>query len=160
MHLLRGRQAACIGADEARDAPQLIADAFRHPSNPREALRSTGVLLSNRIAGHVRAVEPDRRVRQMIKWASASLDGQVTLQKAAKVVGLSSGRASHLFVDEAGIPFRTYVLWLRLVRAVEAHSDGMSLTGAAQEAGFADSAHFSRTFKRMFGVPAAALAMS
>ena len=31
---------------------------------------------------------------------------------------------------------------------------------AAQEAGFADSAHFSRTFRRMFGLPATALAMS
>ena len=34
---------------------------------------------------------------------------------------------------------------------------GKSLTTAAHEAGFADSAHFSRTFKRMFGIPAAAL---
>ena len=34
---------------------------------------------------------------------------------------------------------------------------GRSLTEAAHEAGFADSAHFSRTFRRMFGLPAAAL---
>ena len=34
---------------------------------------------------------------------------------------------------------------------------GASLTAAAHEAGFADSAHFSRTFRRMFGVAAAAL---
>jgi AraC-like DNA-binding protein len=36
----------------------------------------------------------------------------------------------------------------------------MSLTQAAQEAGFADSAHLSRTFKRMFGLPAASLEIS
>jgi AraC-like DNA-binding protein len=29
---------------------------------------------------------------------------------------------------------------------------GVSLTTAAHEAGFADSAHLSRTFKRMFGM--------
>ena len=33
----------------------------------------------------------------------------------------------------------------------------MSLPEAAHAAGFADSAHFSRTFLRMFGLPAAAL---
>jgi AraC-like DNA-binding protein len=75
-------------------------------------------------------------------------------------VGLSPSRASHLFVEETGLPFRTFVLWLRVTRAVDAHIAGMSLTEAAQAAGFADSAHLSRTFKRMFGLPAAALEMS
>ena len=63
-------------------------------------------------------------------------------------------------MEETGLPFRTYVLWLRVVRAVDAHTKGASLTEAAQEAGFADSAHLSRTFKRMFGLPAASLEMS
>jgi AraC-like DNA-binding protein len=63
-------------------------------------------------------------------------------------------------VEETGLPFRTYVLWLRLIRAADAHAGGLSLTEAAQDAGFADSAHLSRTFKRMFGIPAAALEMS
>jgi AraC family transcriptional regulator len=64
---------------------------------------------------------------------------------------------SHLFVEQTGLPFRTYLLWLRLTKAVESMAAGASLTEAAHEAGFADSAHFSRTFRRMFGVAAAAL---
>jgi AraC-like DNA-binding protein len=52
------------------------------------------------------------------------------------------------------------VQWLRLIRAVDAHAGGLSLTEAAHAAGFADSAHLSRTFKRMFGMPAASLEMS
>ena len=36
---------------------------------------------------------------------------------------------------------------------------GDSLTAAAHDAGFADSAHFSRTFLRMFGIPASVLLM-
>ncbi len=44
-----------------------------------------------------------------------------------------------------GLAFRTYVLWLRL-SGRDAVASGGSLTQAAHEAGFADSAHFSRTF--------------
>jgi AraC-like DNA-binding protein len=121
---------------------------------------TAGREVAARIASHVRTVEPDRRVRQIIKWATDNLDGAVAIRDAAEAVGLSTSRASHLFVEETGLPFRTYVLWLRLVRAVDAHTQGASLTEAAQQAGFSDSALLSRTFKRMFGLPAAALEMS
>lgn len=158
--LMRGRPGASISAEEARDAPSLIKLAFEDASDPVGALREAGVKIVNRIAGHVRTIEPDRRVRQIIRWATDNLDGAVAMAAAARSVELSPSRASHLFVEETGLPFRTYVLWLRLVRAVDAHARGASLTEAAQEAGFADSAHLSRTFKRMFGLPAAALEIS
>ena len=158
--LMQGQTAAQLNADQAQDAPALIRRAFEEPVDPKNALRTIGVEITNRIAGHVRASEPDRRVRQIIKWAGDNLDGAPGINDAAHRVGLSPGRARHLFVEETGLPFRTYVLWLRLVRAVDAHSAGMSLTEAAHEAGFADSAHLSRTFRRMFGLPAASLAIS
>jgi len=43
------------------------------------------------------------------------------------------------------------------MRGLEAFASGASLTDAALDAGFANSAHFSRTFRRMFGTAAAAL---
>ncbi len=158
--LMAGRPAAPISAQQANDAPAAIKRAFQQPDDCRAALRRTGMEICDRIAGHVRTIEPDRRVRQMIKWANDNLDGALGINEASNGVGLSPSRASHLFVEETGLPFRTYVLWLRLVRAVDAYTGGLSLTEAAQEAGFADSAHLSRTFKRMFGLPAASLAMS
>jgi AraC-like DNA-binding protein len=158
--LMQGRSAATITAAQAHDAPKLILEAFQHPLDPRSALREAGLKISNRIAGQARVVEPDRRVRQIIKWAIDNLDDSLGIEEAARGVGLSASRASHLFVEETGLSFRTYVLWLRLVRAVDARIAGRTLTEAAQEAGFSDSAHLSRTFKRMFGLPAAALDMS
>ena len=158
--LMQGRPAASMNAAQAQDSPHLILEAFQHPHDPRGALREAGMKISDRIAGHARVVEPDRRVRQIIKWATANLDRPLGIDEAARGVGLSSSRASHLFVEETGLPFRTYVLWLRLVRAVDVRTAGRTLTEAAQEAGFADSAHLSRTFTRMFGSPAAALEMS
>lgn len=46
------------------------------------------------------------------------------------------------------------------MRAVEQLAGGKRLTEAAHHAGFADSAHFSRTFQRMFGLPAASLELT
>ncbi|MDP1557123.1 MAG: AraC family transcriptional regulator [Hyphomonas sp.] len=160
VQLMQGRPAATLTAAQAQDSPRLILEAFQHPRDPRGALRDAGKKISDRIAGHARVVEPDRRVRQIIKWAIDNLDSPLGIDQAARGVGLSPSRASHLFVEETGLPFRTYVLWLRLVCAVEARLAGRTLTEAAQEAGFSDSAHLSRTFKRMFGLPAAALEMS
>lgn len=159
-HWMAGRPAAALGAEDTLDTAERIAQAFRDPGDPRGALRDAGLHIAGRIAGHGRTAEPDRRVRQMIRWARENLDGALGVNEAAEGVGLSPSRASHLFVEETGLPFRTYVLWLRLVRAVDARVAGRSLTEAAQEAGFADSAHLSRTFRRMFGLPAASLDMS
>lgn len=158
--LMQGRSAATMTASQAQDSPELILAAFSHHQDPRRALREAGMKITDRIAGHARVAEPDRRVRDIIKWAVENLDGSLGIDEAARSVGLSPSRASHLFVEETGLPFRTYVLWLRLVRAVDARIAGRTLTEAAQEAGFSDSAHLSRTFKRMFGLPAAALEMS
>ena len=54
--------------------------------------------------------------------------------------------------DLAGLPLRRYVLWLRLRDVLLSLAEGASLTEAAHAAGFADSAHMSRTFRDMFGV--------
>lgn len=103
------------------------------------------------------AARPDVRVRKMMQWALAAIEREVTLAEAAAQVGLSPGRARHLFVEQTGLPFRVYVLWLRLTRAVQTYASGQSLTEAAHVAGFADSAHLSRTFRRMFGISADSL---
>jgi AraC family transcriptional regulator len=100
---------------------------------------------------------PDPRVLAMIAFARRNLEDTVTLPSAAGYVNLSPSRARHLFVAQTRLPFKTYLLWLRLERAVALYAGGSSLTEAAHQAGFADSAHFSRTFRRTFGLPAVAL---
>ena len=65
--------------------------------------------------------------------------------------GLSASRFSHLFTQSVGIPFRRYLLWLRLQRAAGALLTGQSITSATYGAGFSDAAHLSRTFRRMLG---------
>lgn len=75
----------------------------------------------------------------------------------ARTLGVSASRLRHLFAEQIGMSFRRYTLWLRLNAAIDEVLHGASITTAAHAAGFADSAHLSRTFRRMFGiVPSAA----
>lgn len=134
-----------------------LRDAYRQSPADEKALEKIGCLLVERLAGSLSGSVPDLRVRKMMDHVALRLDGAITLGSVAKAVGLSPSRARHLFVAQTGLPFRSYLLWLRITKAVSIMSGGSSLTEAAHEAGFADSAHFSRTFRRMFGIPAASL---
>ena len=96
------------------------------------------------------------QVRPEVLNASQFIDDHLAetplLTAAAHHVGLSSRQLRRSFTTEIGIPFRRYVLWRRLRRALLAVDDGADLTTAAATAGFADSAHFSRTFRQTFGL--------
>lgn len=75
----------------------------------------------------------------------------------ANQINLSESRMQHLFKQTVGIPLRRYYLWMRLKVVVKLVLQGRSLTNAAYEAGFSDSAHFSRTFKSMYGIKPSSL---
>jgi AraC family transcriptional regulator len=136
---------------------QLLA-AFDASERDDASLIELGRELLARIApGSERDERPEVRIRKMVAWASERIDTPVSLVDAAAHVGLSSGRARHLFVESTGLPFRTYLLWMRLNRAVELFAVGSTLTEAAHGAGFSDSSHLSRTFRRMFGIAADSL---
>ncbi|AKV03918.1 Transcriptional regulator, AraC family [Labilithrix luteola] len=74
----------------------------------------------------------------------------VSLRSLASRLDLSPGHASTLFHAHVGISFRRWQLWRRLMRAIPYLRPG-GLAHAAQEAGFADQAHLSRTCARLLG---------
>ncbi len=100
---------------------------------------------------------PDPRLAALVR--SSAFDGvPPTLAAAAQRIGLSPSRFSHLFSAEMGIAYRAFVKWRKLLATLDSVSRGADLTQAAHAGGFADSAHFSRTFKDIFGLtPSAAL---
>ncbi|TMP79978.1 AraC family transcriptional regulator [Pseudoalteromonas phenolica] len=67
-------------------------------------------------------------------------------------LNLSESRFLHLFKDTMQIPWRPYLLWRRLICALQTLQQGKTATEAAYIAGFSDSAHLSRTFKKQFGL--------
>jgi AraC-like DNA-binding protein len=104
------------------------------------------------LSGHVTENPVDQRVIQAIAYMKVRLAEPLTLQAVAGYVGLSAGRFRHLFVEETGISFRCYLLWARLNRALELGFSGTPWTEAAHATNFADSAHLSRTTRRMYGI--------
>lgn len=98
------------------------------------------------------------RLESSLRQIDVLLDqGAIQLADVADRASLSSERFRHLFAEALGVPFRRYVLWRRIGRAVGLLNRGSGVTAAAHAAGFADGAHFARTMKVMFGVAPSAL---
>lgn len=98
------------------------------------------------------------RVRKLLRaLESLPPEAETSLEALAAQVGLSPSRLLHVFTESVGVPLRPYVRWLRVQRATASIVSGAPLAQAAAEAGFADAAHMSRTFKDMFGLAPSAL---
>ena len=97
-------------------------------------------------------------LRHAIAVLPTMLDRSVHLGQVAAAAGISASRLGHLFSDELGLPFRAYVRWARLQRAIDHARHSATLTEAAHAAGFADSAHLTRVCHEMFGLAPSLLA--
>lgn len=98
----------------------------------------------------------DPRLERALAALDQHLAGKVSAQALAQAAHLSLSQLERLFAHQLGLPVRRLVLWRRLRIALHLALAGGTLTEAAHGAGFADSAHFSRTMKQLFGVTAAA----
>jgi AraC family transcriptional regulator len=156
----RGRALlARYGATDIADLQAGAAQALARPLHAaysaaadNAALIALGQQAVATLAGQAPLVgSVDARISRAIAWMRARLDSPLSLQAVAEVAHLSPSRFRHLFVAQTGVAFRAYLLWARVETAVAVAMSGQSWTAAAQEAGFADSAHLSRTCRRMFG---------
>ena len=100
----------------------------------------------------------DERIQKLITQLKGCLpDGCLKpaswrANEVAASLSLSEGRFLHLFSETMGITWRPYLLWHRMICAINALTKGACATDAAHMAGFSDSAHLSRTFRSLFGM--------
>ena len=104
-------------------------------------------------------VEPRRaraleRVKQAVAVAPAA---KWTVEKLARVAGLSPFHLCRVFRRMTGTSIYDYVLRERLASTLDAVLDGEDLMTVALEAGFASHSHFTARFRRFFGCTPAAL---
>jgi AraC family transcriptional regulator len=122
--------ARALIASDGRDDGAFVDQAFR-------LLRLQRVQrLDGRVAGSLQRLQhaPDR-----------------PLPELASAARLSPERLRHLVAEETGMPFSEHRLLQRTTLAMEHCLAGASIPAAARAAGFADHAHLTRTFARLFG---------
>lgn len=144
--------ASCICGQSAELAffRELYEAPVLTPADADEALN--GLLDRPGLTQQTRALDP--RVRQTIERLQRAPEQADSLLAWAATHNLSPSRLMHLFSEQLHTPFRRYRTWCRLQAAMRDAGTGSSLTQAALSAGFSDSQHFSREFRRAFGLTA------
>lgn len=95
----------------------------------------------------------DARVETMKALLAADLATPLRVADLAQAVGLSAFHATRLFTQATGLPPHAWRTQLRLQRALAPLREGRSVADVAAAQGFTDQSHFTRHFRRMFGVP-------
>lgn len=99
-----------------------------------------------------RGVSVDRRVRAAV--AALRQNEHLTLGRLAATLGVTHQHLDVLFRHSVGVPPRLLLRVLRFHQTVSALRDapsGTRLASIASDAGYADQAHFNRTFRELAG---------
>lgn len=144
---------------EARVLP--IAGALRtFCENPFESMEIGQLVryaVESLCAGPPPARQTDPRISKVLQVIASSEELRISIEHAAAAAFLSPGRFQHLFKQQVGLPFRRYMLWRKVTRAMISIAREKTLAAASHAADFADAAHLTRTFHQMFGLPPSVL---
>ncbi|VVE62524.1 AraC family transcriptional regulator [Pandoraea pnomenusa] len=153
-----------FGDDVVRDVQvmQRLLAAHRLLQTGADPLLAQSVLIdavSMMLVRHAQARIPETpthrdsvRVETMKARLSADLTEPMSLTSLAEAVDLSPFHAARLFSRETGLAPHAWRNQLRLARALPALRAGVSATDVALAQGFSDLSHFTRYFRRAFGV--------
>ena len=100
--------------------------------------------------GYTSEIEIDKRIVKSIDIIRRS--EEITLKQISEQIHLSTYRFSHLFKQQTGLSFREFVLYTKLVKSLKAVYQNQNFTHSSYLGGFADQAHFTRTYYRAFGI--------
>lgn len=148
----RALSPTCVAGARGLSADERAAVLAAWPQPPQPDLRPVLAALGLTPPSPVPLGERGDRVQQLLESLATEVDDDDSLEALAARVALSPSRFRHRVRALVGMPLRPYLRWLRLRRALMVAATGESLTRAAQDAGFADAAHLTRTMQRHFGV--------
>lgn len=90
-------------------------------------------------------------VRTVKEYLAANLSEKVSLDELSEMAHLSRYHLLRVFQGVVGLPPHAYQNQLRVDLGKKLLVDGLPISQAAAEAGFADQSHFSRVFKQYTG---------
>jgi AraC family transcriptional regulator len=96
--------------------------------------------------------------RRTLEVIHSQLDSRLTIDMLAREAGLSVAHFSRAFRETMGRAPHQYLLSMRLEKARRLlEAPDANLSDVAHRTGFADQAHFTRLFKRSYGITPGAL---
>ncbi|MEM9288629.1 MAG: AraC family transcriptional regulator [Pseudomonadota bacterium] len=95
----------------------------------------------------------DKRMTAIIDYISRQPPEDYCFADLMDMARLSAGRLSHLFTEQIGLSLRSFLIWRKTKEAIALFPTSETLTTIAHASGFADSAHFCRTFQKSLGLP-------
>ena len=96
---------------------------------------------------------PEYRLKRVLDYIANSLEENISLSQLAAITGMSPHYFSELFKQSTGHSPHNYVLLQRIERAKERLRDPKcSIIDAGLDAGFQNSSHFARMFRKLEGV--------
>ncbi len=152
---------AWLGPDDIRALPATVVQDVRTRFRALLEARSSGLpeaesacsALVSAFTEEVPRPHVHWRVRKAMERIERDLEEPPSLEALADEVGISASRLRHVFKEQTGLPISRYVLWMRLRAALLRALEGATIAESAQDAGFSDAAHFTRTCRQMFGLP-------
>lgn len=117
-----------------------------------DSLKSAQVLASAINVEHLGAKVQDARVRQAVEMLVEKMS-DITIPQVAKECGLSSRNFSRLFLQEAGMSAKDFLILSRVSRAKELLLQSrMTITDISMEVGYNSLSKFIDTFRKITGV--------
>lgn len=97
-----------------------------------------------------RAMDP--RIARVVDHLQQMPNSPMQAQAFAAQARLSLSRFLHLFKEQTGRSYRTFRAWKRARMLLARIDQPQNLARLAQEIGYPDSSHFSRSIRRYFGI--------
>ena len=104
----------------------------------------------NRLSAPPRGKEQNA-VRRACDYLTANCAENISLEKLAGIANLSPFHLNRAFSRQYGMPPHEFQVQLRLSQAKRLMREGMGISHAAYETGFADQSHLTRHLKRVMG---------
>jgi AraC-like DNA-binding protein len=153
-----------IGQFRTQDPPpersESLQRAFRRA--PRRERLAPMLSIFDKLVDHMLATHKLRLLEELFverarRYAAERVDRQISIERAAKDLGVSVSGLCHRFKAETGESFIAYHRRHRLEAGIDLLEQGAPVKEASSAVGFADPLHFSRAVKAMRGVPPSAL---
>lgn len=154
-----GRMAVCVVDPDLRvsmpSAPDALLTLAQELAGAHDLTRWPAFRFALGLTARSRST--DQRIAAVTAQIRGSTESTPPIGELAASVQLSASRLAHLFTEHVGCPIRSYRMWCRFRAAALAFGAGANITGAAQTAGFYDSAQFARMFRQSFGLAPSAV---